>query len=72
MDYHPSRLPVIANDNRMFGARGRESCAIQAAILTTHALCGGGGWLVEAVAPRAPVLNMALAAAGARLAATFR
>ncbi len=69
---HPIHLPARANDNPRGATRPRDSSAIRAAILQTQALCAGGGWLVEDTGPRAPVLDMTLAAAGARLAASWR
>ena len=63
---HPIHLPVRANDNRRpLPAGDREQRA------NLSLIRADGPWLVGE-APRAPVLNMALAAAGARLAASWR
>ncbi len=53
------------DNQRPLQARDRERLA------NWSLLIRDGAWLVED-APRAPVLNMALAAAGARLAASWR
>ncbi len=67
MALHPRLLPFANDNQRPLPARDRDS---RARLLVNSQLCGGG-WLVED-APRAPVLNMTLAAAGERLVASWR